>query len=154
MLIHSTSIQLILGDIDLFYILVKELDRALHCKPKAVGNVVVVAWITVKLGRLAGRSDLPVQGFGKLKGHFAVARAVMKLNRAGQIVQVRIGEIEAQNCGFCSGVPYCRIKSSRQRRDPPEDGWRHWLNRSEYDATTPAQITPALMSLLTTIAAM
>ena len=66
MLIHSTSIHLVLRDIDLFHILVKELDQALHRKPKAVGNVVIVAWITEKLGRLAGRSDLLVQGLGKL----------------------------------------------------------------------------------------
>ena len=87
MLIHSTSIQLILRDIDLFYILVKELDRALHSKAQAVRNVVIVAWIGIKFDRLACLFDLLVQSLGKLDGYFSVRRTVMKLYRARQVAQ-------------------------------------------------------------------
>lgn len=52
-------------------------------------------------GRFDGRSDLLVQGLGKL-----------------------MGEIEAQNCGFCSGVPYCRIKAwARAETSEPVCDW-------------------------------
>src|SRR3989344_4404671 len=67
-------------------------------------------------------------------------------------------EIESQKSGFCSGVPYFSIKFCLQFRNPvgtPGGGvklrLRQRFKRSGYDATTPAQITPALISLLPTI---
>ena len=65
-----------------FHKLVEKLDRALHRNPKAVGNIVIVAWVGVKLDRLASVLNLLVQRLGKLEWHFTVAGAVMKLNRA------------------------------------------------------------------------
>src|SRR3989338_10599026 len=66
--------------------------------------------------------------------------------------------MEFQKSGFFSGWPYCVISSSRQRRaleGIPGGGelprLRQLLIRSGYEATTPAQMTPALTSLETTI---
>src|SRR6185503_132162 len=64
-------------------------------------------------------------------------------------------EIEFQNSGFSSGEPKVSIKVVRQEPGRGVEGAdvprRHRERRSGYEPTTPAHITPALMSLVRTI---
>src|SRR3989344_8809957 len=68
-------------------------------------------------------------------------------------------EIEFQKSGFCDGSPYRAIKSCLHLpRLEVEVGWGVVVTlllqrstKSGYEPTTPAQITPALISLDTTI---
>src|SRR5215207_3076904 len=72
-------------------------------------------------------------------------------------LKYELAEIEFQNSGFSSGEPYCCTRENLHERGEGVDvadapvPRRQRVNKSGYEATTPAQITPALMSCVTTI---
>ena len=69
-------------------ILVKELNRMLHRRPKAVRDVVIVALVGVQFDGLPKFQHPRVQIRRKFDRHRFICRAVVKLNRPRQIAQV------------------------------------------------------------------